>query len=71
MELQLEGKKALVTGSTAGIGFATARSLAAATRVSNPFPTRLCDDLRFEETRQSFLKILVGPQGFEPWTNGL
>src|SRR6202451_3553715 len=29
MNLQLEGKKALVTGSTAGIGFATARALAA------------------------------------------
>ena len=29
MELKLEGKKALVTGSTAGIGFATARALAA------------------------------------------
>ena len=29
MDLQLEGKKALVTGSTAGIGFATARLLAA------------------------------------------
>jgi NAD(P)-dependent dehydrogenase (short-subunit alcohol dehydrogenase family) len=29
MNLQLEGKKALITGSTAGIGFATARALAA------------------------------------------
>jgi NAD(P)-dependent dehydrogenase (short-subunit alcohol dehydrogenase family) len=29
MNLQLKGKKALVTGSTAGIGFATARALAA------------------------------------------
>jgi NAD(P)-dependent dehydrogenase (short-subunit alcohol dehydrogenase family) len=29
MDLQLEGKKALVTGSTEGIGFATARALAA------------------------------------------
>src|ERR1700682_3279198 len=29
MNLQLAGKKALVTGSTAGIGFATARALAA------------------------------------------
>lgn len=29
MDLQLKGKKALVTGSTAGIGFATARVLAA------------------------------------------
>ena len=29
MDLQLAGKKALVTGSTAGIGFATARALAA------------------------------------------
>lgn len=29
MDVQLKGKKALVTGSTAGIGFATARSLAA------------------------------------------
>jgi NAD(P)-dependent dehydrogenase (short-subunit alcohol dehydrogenase family) len=29
MDLQLSGKKALVTGSTAGIGFATARALAA------------------------------------------
>ncbi len=29
MDLQIEGKKALVTGSTAGIGFATARALAA------------------------------------------
>lgn len=29
MDLQLEGKKALVTGSTAGIGFATARAFAA------------------------------------------
>jgi NAD(P)-dependent dehydrogenase (short-subunit alcohol dehydrogenase family) len=29
MELGLEGKRALVTGSTAGIGFATARTLAA------------------------------------------
>jgi NAD(P)-dependent dehydrogenase (short-subunit alcohol dehydrogenase family) len=29
MDLHLEGKKALVTGSTAGIGFATARALAA------------------------------------------
>jgi NAD(P)-dependent dehydrogenase (short-subunit alcohol dehydrogenase family) len=29
MNLQLEGKKVLVTGSTAGIGFATARALAA------------------------------------------
>jgi NAD(P)-dependent dehydrogenase (short-subunit alcohol dehydrogenase family) len=29
MNLQLDGKKALVTGSTAGIGFAIARSLAA------------------------------------------
>src|ERR1700692_4949475 len=29
MDLQLEGKRALVTGSTAGIGFATARALAA------------------------------------------
>jgi NAD(P)-dependent dehydrogenase (short-subunit alcohol dehydrogenase family) len=29
MDLQLNGKKALVTGSTAGIGFATARALAA------------------------------------------
>jgi NAD(P)-dependent dehydrogenase (short-subunit alcohol dehydrogenase family) len=29
MELGLEGKRALVTGSTAGIGFATARALAA------------------------------------------
>jgi NAD(P)-dependent dehydrogenase (short-subunit alcohol dehydrogenase family) len=29
MDLQLEGKKVLVTGSTAGIGFATARALAA------------------------------------------
>jgi NAD(P)-dependent dehydrogenase (short-subunit alcohol dehydrogenase family) len=29
MDLQLKGKKALVTGSTAGIGFATARALAA------------------------------------------
>src|SRR5271154_853597 len=29
MDLQLEGKKALVTGSTAGIGFATARGFAA------------------------------------------
>ncbi len=28
MNLQLEGKRALVTGSTAGIGFATARRLA-------------------------------------------
>jgi len=28
MDLQLRGKKALVTGSTAGIGFATARALA-------------------------------------------
>jgi NAD(P)-dependent dehydrogenase (short-subunit alcohol dehydrogenase family) len=28
MDLQLKGKKALVTGSTAGIGFATARALA-------------------------------------------
>lgn len=28
MNLQLEGKRALVTGSTAGIGFATARGLA-------------------------------------------
>jgi NAD(P)-dependent dehydrogenase (short-subunit alcohol dehydrogenase family) len=29
MNLQLEGKKVLITGSTAGIGFATARALAA------------------------------------------
>jgi NAD(P)-dependent dehydrogenase (short-subunit alcohol dehydrogenase family) len=29
MDLQLQGKKVLVTGSTAGIGFATARALAA------------------------------------------
>jgi NAD(P)-dependent dehydrogenase (short-subunit alcohol dehydrogenase family) len=29
MDLQLQGKKALVTGSTAGIGFASARALAA------------------------------------------
>jgi NAD(P)-dependent dehydrogenase (short-subunit alcohol dehydrogenase family) len=29
MDLQLEGKKALITGSTAGIGFASARALAA------------------------------------------
>src|ERR1700738_2130936 len=29
MDLQLEGKRALVTGSTAGIGFASARALAA------------------------------------------
>ena len=29
MDLQLEGKKVLVTGSTAGIGFATAHALAA------------------------------------------
>lgn len=29
MDLQLEGKRVLVTGSTAGIGFATARALAA------------------------------------------
>ena len=29
MDLQLNGKRALVTGSTAGIGFATARELAA------------------------------------------
>jgi NAD(P)-dependent dehydrogenase (short-subunit alcohol dehydrogenase family) len=29
MDLKLKGKKALVTGSTAGIGFATARALAA------------------------------------------
>src|ERR1700728_367509 len=29
MDLQLKGKKALVTGSTAGIGFSTARALAA------------------------------------------
>lgn len=29
MDLQLKGKKALVTGSTAGIGFATAKGLAA------------------------------------------
>src|ERR1700720_385927 len=29
MDLQLEGKKVLVTGSTAGIGFATARALVA------------------------------------------
>ena len=29
MDLQLAGKRALVTGSTSGIGFATARSLAA------------------------------------------
>jgi NAD(P)-dependent dehydrogenase (short-subunit alcohol dehydrogenase family) len=29
MDLQLKGKKVLVTGSTAGIGFATARALAA------------------------------------------
>lgn len=29
MDLQLKGKKALVTGSTAGIGFATAQALAA------------------------------------------
>src|SRR6202167_2434408 len=29
MDLQLKGKKALITGSTAGIGFATARGLAA------------------------------------------
>jgi NADP-dependent 3-hydroxy acid dehydrogenase YdfG len=28
MDLQLDGKKALVTGSTAGIGFAIARALA-------------------------------------------
>jgi NAD(P)-dependent dehydrogenase (short-subunit alcohol dehydrogenase family) len=28
MELGLKGKRALVTGSTAGIGFATARALA-------------------------------------------
>jgi NAD(P)-dependent dehydrogenase (short-subunit alcohol dehydrogenase family) len=31
MDLGLRGKRALVTGSTAGIGFATARTLAAAT----------------------------------------
>lgn len=29
MDLQLQGKRALITGSTAGIGFATARELAA------------------------------------------
>src|SRR5258708_12527702 len=29
MDLQLKGKKVLVTGSTAGIGFATARAFAA------------------------------------------
>ena len=29
MDLQLSGKKVLVTGSTAGIGFATARAFAA------------------------------------------
>jgi NAD(P)-dependent dehydrogenase (short-subunit alcohol dehydrogenase family) len=29
MDLQLQGKHALVTGSTAGIGFATAKLLAA------------------------------------------
>jgi NAD(P)-dependent dehydrogenase (short-subunit alcohol dehydrogenase family) len=29
MDLELKGKKALVTGSTAGIGFSTARALAA------------------------------------------
>jgi NAD(P)-dependent dehydrogenase (short-subunit alcohol dehydrogenase family) len=29
MDLQLAGKKVLVTGSTAGIGFATAREFAA------------------------------------------
>src|SRR5579864_744451 len=29
MDLRINGKKALVTGSTAGIGFATARALAA------------------------------------------
>jgi NAD(P)-dependent dehydrogenase (short-subunit alcohol dehydrogenase family) len=28
VDLQLDGKKALVTGSTAGIGFAIARTLA-------------------------------------------
>ena len=30
MDLQLSGKRALVTGSTSGIGFAIARTLAAA-----------------------------------------
>jgi hypothetical protein len=38
---------------------------------SNPFPTRLCEDLCSEGREKWIEDLLVGPQGFEPWTNGL
>ncbi len=53
MNLQLEGKKVLITGSTAGIGFATARALAAeaASVIINGRGQRRVDDA-IREIRQ-------------------
>lgn len=57
MDLQLKGKKALVTGSTAGIGFATAQALAAegATVVVNG-RTQARVDAAMEKIRKAHLQ---------------
>jgi Putative MetA-pathway of phenol degradation len=65
MDLKLEDRRALVTGSTAGIGLAIAISLAregarvsfdnrAADRQTHAHATGLCRVECFKETRQSF-----------------
>jgi NAD(P)-dependent dehydrogenase (short-subunit alcohol dehydrogenase family) len=54
MDLQLEGRRALVTGSTAGIGFAIARGLAAeGARVTVTGRTQANVDAALERMRES------------------
>ena len=57
MDLQLAGKRALVTGSTSGIGFATARLLAA----EGTAQKERCACVQLERSQQPGLQVQLRP----------